>query len=114
MNAVFASLGLPGLSGFVGEFLIFQGVFASTPWAAVVSLSGLLLTAVFLLRAIRLVFAGPLAPSLRGFTDLTVVERWVFGLASCAILIPGLWPHGLLRWINPDVLQLLDLLRPLP
>ncbi len=112
--AAFASLGLPGLSGFVGEFLIFQGVFASTPWAAVVSLSGLLLTAVFLLRMIRLVFAGPLAPSLRGFADLTAFERVVFGLAIVGIVIPGLWPQALLRWINPDVIQLLDLFRPLP
>ena len=46
----FASLGLPGLSGFIGEFLIFNGSFALMPAAAAVSVLGLLLTAVFLLR----------------------------------------------------------------
>ena len=59
--ALFASLGLPGLSGFVGEFLIFNGVFGLVPWSAAVSVIGLLLTAVFLLRLIRKVFHGPLA-----------------------------------------------------
>ena len=46
--AVFASLGLPGLSGFIGEFLIFNGAFALTPAAAAVSVIGLLLTAAML------------------------------------------------------------------
>ena len=58
--ALFASLGLPGLSGFVGEFLIFNGVFGLVPWSAAISVIGLLLTAVFLLRLIRKVFHGPL------------------------------------------------------
>ncbi len=69
--ALFASLGLPGLSGFVGEFLIFNGVFGLVPWSAAVSVIGLLLTAVFLLRLIRKVFHGPLPPAMAKWTDLT-------------------------------------------
>ena len=60
--AVFASLGLPGLSGFVGEFLIFKGAFALAPAATAVAALGLLLTAVFLLRMQRFVFHGPADP----------------------------------------------------
>jgi NADH-quinone oxidoreductase subunit M len=112
--AVFASVGLPGLSGFIGEFLIFHGAFALTPAPAVVSVAGLLLTAVFLLRMIRKVFTGPLKPSLATWRDLGTGERVVFGVAILLIVIPGLWPQALLRFANPGILQLLDLLSPLP
>lgn len=111
--AVFASLGLPGLSGFIGEFLIFNGVFSLAPWAAVVSLTGLLLTAVFLLRMIRLVFAGPLGAGFTKWADLSRFERILFALIIVLIAVPGLWPQVLLRFTNPAILQLLDFIRPI-
>src|SRR5207247_8409594 len=58
--AIFASLGLPGLNGFVGEFLIFKGAFPLAPWATALSAAGLLLTAIFLLTLMQRVFHGPL------------------------------------------------------
>lgn len=112
--AVFASLGLPGLSGFVGEFLIFNGAFAITPGAAVLSVLGLLLTAVFLLRMMRKVFWGPLKPSLTKWQDLTKEERTLFGFLILLIVIPGLFPQVLLHFANPAIVELLDLLRPIP
>jgi NADH-quinone oxidoreductase subunit M len=112
--AVFASLGLPGLSGFVGEFLMFNGAFAITPAPAAVSVIGLLLTAVFLLRMLRKVFWGPLKPSLANWQDLTTAERWVFGAAVLLIVLFGLVPSIALDFANPAIVQLLDLLRPLP
>ena len=112
--ALLASLGLPGLSGFVGEFLIFYGVFGLVPWSAAVSLIGLLLTAVFLLRLIRKVFHGPLRPSIAKWSDLTRSERWLFAPAIALIIIPGLWPQALLQFINGDTLRLLELLHPFP
>jgi NADH-quinone oxidoreductase subunit M len=112
--AMFASLGLPGLSGFVGEFLIFNGVFGLVPWSAVISVIGLLLTAVFLLRMIRKVFHGPLPPAMTKWTDLTHGERWLFAPLIALIIIPGLWPQVLLHCINGDTLRLLELLRPIP
>ena len=57
---LFASLGLPGLIGFPGEFLIFKGVFPLDWWAAALALLGLLMTAVFLLTIVQRVFSGPL------------------------------------------------------
>jgi NADH-quinone oxidoreductase subunit M len=112
--ALFASLGLPALSGFVGEFLIFNGVFGLVPWSAAISVIGLLLTAIFLLRVIRKVFHGPLLPTMEKWTDLTVGERWLFAPAIALIVIPGLWPQVLLHFINGDTLRLLDLLHPIP
>lgn len=112
--ALFASLGLPGLSGFVGEFLIFNGVFGLVPWSAAVSVLGLLLTAVFLLRLIRKVFHGPLPAAMENWSDLSRGECWLFAPAIAMIVIPGLWPQSLLQFINGDTLRLLDLLSPLP
>jgi NADH-quinone oxidoreductase subunit M len=112
--AIFASLGLPGLSGFVGEFLIFTGVFALVPWAAALSVIGLLLTAVFFLRLVRLVFHGPLNPACARWPDLTSSERWLLAPAIALIIIPGLWPQVLLHSLNADTVRLLDLLRILP
>jgi NADH-quinone oxidoreductase subunit M len=112
--AVFASLGLPGLSGFVGEFLIFNGVFGLQAWSAAVSLIGLLLTAVFLLRLIRKVFHGPLPPALAKWPDLTAGERWLYAPAIALIIIPGLLPQVLLQFINGDMIRMLELLRTIP
>lgn len=112
--AVFASLGLPGLSGFIGEFLIFNGVFGLAPWAAALSLLGLLFTAVFLLRLIRKVFHGPLAGALNSWRDLDRSERWLFVPVVVLIAVPGILPQVLLQFANPDTLRLLEIVRPIP
>lgn len=107
---IFASLGLPGLSGFIGEFLIFNGSFALIPTAASLSVIGLLLTAVFLLRMIRKVFHGPLHPSLARWADLNRTERVTFGVLITLIVVPGVWPQVLLHFANAGTVPLLELL----
>jgi NADH:ubiquinone oxidoreductase subunit 4 (subunit M) len=62
----------------------------------------------------RKVFWGPLKPSLAKWPDLSKEERWVYGLLLLLILAPGLWPQVLLGPANPAIVELLDLLRPLP
>ncbi|MBT8044364.1 MAG: NADH-quinone oxidoreductase subunit M [Verrucomicrobiae bacterium] len=108
--ALFASLGLPGLSGFVGEFLIFNGVFGLVPWAAAVSLIGLLLTAVFLLRLLRKVFLGPLPDKLESWSDISTSERMLFVPVIVLIVLLGIWPQAITHWINEDILRMLNLL----
>jgi len=108
--AVFASLGLPGLSGFVGEFLMFRGAFAVTPGATALAVPGLLFTAVFLLRMLRLVFWGPLCERATRWRDLNQLERCVFALLILLIVLPGLSPGVLLNFANPDIVKLVDLL----
>ncbi len=110
--AIFASLGLPGLSGFIGEFLIFNGVFGLVPWSAAVSVIGLLLTAVFFLRLIRKVFHGPLTDKTEKWTDLTASERWLFAPVIALIVIPGVWPQVILHCVNDDILRMLQLIFP--
>src|SRR5436189_4385537 len=59
--AMFSSLGLPGLNGFVGEFLIFKGSFAMAAAFTAIAVVGLLITAIVFMRAMQSLFSGPLA-----------------------------------------------------
>ena len=73
--ALFSSLGLPGLNGFVGEFLIFRGVFPLAWVAATVSILGLLVTAAVILTVIQKVFTGPVPERWASFPDMHGGER---------------------------------------
>lgn len=108
---LFASLGLPGLNGFVGEFLIFKGAFPLAAWAAGLSVLGLLMTAVFLLTILQRVFSGPLAPAWSGFSDLTVKERLLVVPAVAVMLILGVYPQVVLSCLSPTVSALVQGLR---
>jgi NADH-quinone oxidoreductase subunit M len=104
--ALFSSLGLPGLNGFVGEFLIFKGAFVLAPWTTAVAAGGLLLTAVFLLTLIQRVFAGPLNPRWAAFADLTPRERAVAALPILLMFALGLAPQLILAFTNATVTRL--------
>lgn len=101
--AMFSSLGLPGLNGFVGEFLIFRGVFGLTPWAAAVSTLGLLATALFLLTFWQRVFHGPAAGAGVKFRDLDTDERLTFAPLIVLMFLLGVVPQLLAGLINPLV-----------
>ncbi len=106
--ALFASLGLPGLNGFIGEFLIFKGVFPLAKWAAAFSAIGLLVTAVFLLTILQRVWSGPLAEQGKSFPDLTLKERLIVLPAIVLMFALGIWPQLLLKVINPTVVRVVD------
>lgn len=101
--AVFASLGLPGLSGFVGEFMIFKGSFALEPAAAATAALGLLLTAVFLLTFLHRVFHGPLNPRWAGMADLGGRELLAVVPAMALMLVIGVVPQALLGVLKATV-----------
>lgn len=105
---LFASLGLPGLNGFVGEFLIFKGVFPIAKWAAAFSVLGLLVTAIFLLTILQRVWSGPLDPKWSDFVDLTPRECWLALPAIALMFVLGIYPQLLLRFVNPTVLQIVE------
>lgn len=99
--AAFASLGLPGLSGFVAEFQIFAGAFAARPLAAAIALSGVLLTAGLLLWTLQRVFLGSEQAGQSGFADMAWYERAaIFPLLAFVVLI-GLAPAAILRVAEP-------------
>jgi NADH-quinone oxidoreductase subunit M len=100
---MFSSLGLPGLNGFVGEFLIFRGVFGLAPWAAAVSTLGLLATALFLLTFWQRVFHGPAKGAGVGFADLDPSEKATLLPLVVLMFLLGVWPQLLAGLINPLV-----------
>lgn len=109
--ALFSSLGLPGLNGFVGEFLILRGVFPLATWAAVVSVIGLLVTAIFILTILERVFYGPLNEKWAQIPDLTMGERLALMPPIAAMIGLGLYPQLMLGVINRTALNMVLQLR---
>lgn len=104
----FASLGLPGFSGFIAEFQIFAGSVAVAPVTAV-ALVGIVITAALFLRALQRVFTGPAAGRSPGFADLRAHELWSAGpLLALSVLI-GVLPLVLLGVIEPSSAALVEL-----
>ena len=96
----FASLGLPGLSGFIAEFQIFTGSIAAAPVTAI-ALVGILLTAALFLRALQRIFTGETRGRSVGFTDLRAAEVWSVGPLLVLSLLIGVFPRPLLAVIEP-------------
>jgi NADH-quinone oxidoreductase subunit M len=105
--ALFSSLGLPGLNGFVGEFLIFRGVFPLSWVAAAVSVLGLLVTAAVILTVILKVFTGPVPERWATFPDLHGGERLGLAPVIGLIFLLGLVPQIVIERVNPTVQYLL-------
>jgi NADH-quinone oxidoreductase subunit M len=105
--ALFSSLGLPGLNGFVGEFLIFRGVFPLAWVSATVSVLGLLITAAVILTVIQKVFTGPVPQHCADFPDLHYGERMAMAPIVGLMLLIGLMPQLIVDKINPTVINLL-------
>jgi NADH-quinone oxidoreductase subunit M len=104
----FASLGLPGLSGFIAEFQIFTGSIAAAPVTAV-ALVGILLTAALFLRALQRMFTGETRGSSLGFSDLRPSEVWSIGPLLLLSLAIGILPRPLLDLIEPAAGAVVDL-----
>jgi len=105
--ALFSSLGLPGLNGFVGEFLIFRGVFSLSWMSASVSIIGLLVTAAVILTVIQKVFFGPVPEHWAHFPDLHHSERMALAPVIALMFLLGLAPQIVVGVINPTVANLL-------
>lgn len=98
--AAFASLGLPGLSGFIAEFQVFTGSIAAAPVTAV-ALVGILVTAALFLRALQRIFTGETRGRSTGFADLRPTEVWSVGPLLALSLLIGVLPRPLLDLIEP-------------
>jgi len=108
--AMFSSLGLPGLNGFVGEFLIFKGSFALAPRAAAAAVLGLLVTAIVFLRAMQALFSGPSTESCRNFPELRLGEKWIAIPVALLMFAIGIYPQFVLNIFNSSATEMARLL----
>jgi NADH-quinone oxidoreductase subunit M len=105
----FASIGLPGLNGFVGEFLVLIGSYATLPVLAVLAAVGVVLAAIYLLWAYERVFTGvPDGAENLGLKDLSVREIALLTPLAVLVVILGLYPAVLLNKITPSTEAVLD------
>jgi NADH-quinone oxidoreductase subunit M len=99
-----ANVGLPGTSGFIGEFLTLMGIFQVNTWIAAVATSGVILSAAYALWLYRRVVMGDLIKeSLKTITDMTRRERAIFAPLVVATILFGVYPAPILDTIGPSV-----------
>jgi NADH-quinone oxidoreductase subunit M len=99
-----ANVGLPGTSGFVGEFLVLMGLFQYNTWIAMFATTGVILSACYALWLYRRVVWGDLIKeSLKSITDMTTRERAIFAPLVVMTILFGVYPAPILDIIGPSV-----------
>jgi NADH-quinone oxidoreductase subunit M len=107
MLVMLSSIGLPGLNGFVGEFLVLIGTFVTRRWWAVAGTAGVILAAIYLLWAYKRVFHGVPKGENATFREMTWKERLVMAPLVLLIVFLGVFPKPVLDRISPAVNQLI-------
>jgi NADH-quinone oxidoreductase subunit M len=103
-----ANVGLPGTSGFIGEFLTLVGIFQANTWVAAVATSGVILSAAYALWLYRRVVMGDLIKeSLKSITDMNTRERAIFAPLVVMTILLGVYPSLVTDIIGPSVSALI-------
>jgi NADH-quinone oxidoreductase subunit M len=104
-----ASVGLPGTSGFVGEFLSLIGTYAVSSWAAIVATTGIILGAAYMLYLYwRICYGTQRNADAAAMKDLSVRELWLLAPIAACVLWMGVYPESFLRPMRADVGRLLE------
>jgi NADH-quinone oxidoreductase subunit M len=103
-----ASIGLPGMNGFIGEFLIILGGFAAKKWAGVLAATGIIIGAAYMLWLYQRVFFMEVNPKVQGLSDVNLRE--IITLLPMVILIfwIGVYPNTFLSFMHVSVQHLID------
>jgi NADH-quinone oxidoreductase subunit M len=106
-----ANAGLPGTSGFVGEFLVIIASFKANPWFAFLAATTLILGAAYTLWMVKRVVFGDVAnDGVAGLQDIGGRESFVLGVLAASVLLLGVWPAPLLEVMGPTIDHLLELM----
>jgi NADH-quinone oxidoreductase subunit M len=115
----FASLGLPGLNGFISEVMVFLGAFRADetilPHARVLTLCasvGVVLTAGYILWCMQRVFLGEPKPEYAQFKDVNAIETFTLAPLAALCIVLGIWPIIALRVFDGTMLALIRYLYP--
>ena len=108
MIVMLSSIGVPGLNGFAGEFLVLIGSFQSARWWTVVAATGVILAALYLLWAYQRVFHGEPDEANSSFAEITLREGALLMAFIGLIAFTGLYPKPMLERIEPSVDKLVE------
>jgi NADH-quinone oxidoreductase subunit M len=104
-----ANTGLPGTSGFVGEFLVIIASFRASFWYSFLAATALVLGAAYTLWLVKRVVFGPVtSPRVAALKDLNGREFLVLGAIALAVLFVGVWPQPLLKVMQPTIHHLVS------
>jgi NADH-quinone oxidoreductase subunit M len=107
--ALFASIGLPGLNGFIGEYLILQGTMGINFWYAALATTGVILGAVYMLRMFRSLMFGELTrDENRAVRDVSPRETFVLAAVLAVAVWIGIAPRPFLNIINSDMFKIVQ------
>src|SRR5882757_402727 len=109
MIFMLASIGLPGTSGFIGEFLVLLGTFQVNTWAAFLATTGMILSAAYMLYLYRRVIFGTITRAdVKAMLDLSPREILVFAPLVALVIWIGIYPTSFLRPIQPSLSNLVE------
>ena len=106
-----ANTGLPGTSGFVGEFMVILASFAASPWLALLAAFTLVIGAGYTLWLVkRVVWGEPANAHVEAMPDINAREALVLTAFAAFTLFIGIWPEPLVKLLDPSVNQLVQML----
>ncbi len=105
------SMGMPGFSGFVAEFPIFMGVWQVRPWVAILAVISIIITAAYIMIAIRRTFFGEMPKELEGhITPITAMDKVALVLLSGLLIALGVFPAIMVPMVQTGVKNVIDIL----
>ncbi|MCB9094731.1 MAG: NADH-quinone oxidoreductase subunit M [Halobacteriovoraceae bacterium] len=107
---MFASLGLPGLSGFISEALIFLGIYQRFTTITVIAVLGLLIGAAYLLWMYKRMFFGEPSDEVKSYSDMNAREVFYMVPLCIAVIVFGVYPAPILNIMKSSVGQLVELM----
>jgi NADH-quinone oxidoreductase subunit M len=110
--AFFAALGLPGFAGFIAEILVFLGAFKVWRVMTIISVSGVVLTAAYMLWTYQKVFLGKVNEKYKDFKDISVREMITLLPLVAITVAVGVYPKPVLELINSSLVALNEIVKP--
>jgi NADH-quinone oxidoreductase subunit M len=110
--AFFASMGLPGLSGFISEVLVLLGAWQNYPVLAILGASGVILTAGYLLWTIQRIYLGQLNEKYNDLPEINGRELFTLVPLGIIVVILGVYPHAILDLLGSSLTQLNEMVIP--
>jgi NADH-quinone oxidoreductase subunit M len=110
--AFFASMGLPGLSGFISEVLVLLGAWQNYPVLTIIAASGVVLTAGYLLWTIQRIYLGPPNEKYKGLLEINGRELFTLVPLGIIVIILGVYPHAVLDLLQSSLNQINQIVIP--